>query len=405
MLFNDRAWDEHVPSDGDNLSGEEVTTDEDSDDSSDEEEEEPEDLGEMDAEGSDAEVEFDDDGEVRGEGRPESPSRDEEEDRDEYDADNDGSDDPFDEDDDDGNGGNGGERKKKRRKTERQEDSSTQHGDQQQPPSSPRDGAPDDDSLAADRRELDAADADLRDQEQHQDQNADNNNDDEPPMSLADLRHDRRNRIRVYYASGTHHSSPVSWMAYTLLSTQLRYGTVGDLLWLACVGVTDSYLHGRIDKAGYVSFANDLRRHVRRVYPDDDIDRASAAAYAELLDGTGLSNAYTGPHTQLSLSENGKIITQNDEYRFFLLRHTSLWNAMLYSPYVCSKMQLWNGAGMGRWREMLAKMGLPIEQCQQPYAFMKPGLKRRLREVVTEHAEVCIVVLSAQMPCLLPHCR
>ena len=217
---------------------------------------------------------------------------------------------------------------------------------------------------------------------------------DEPPLSLADLRHDRRNRIRVYYASGSHHSSPVSWMAYTLLSTQLRYGTVGDLLWLACVGVTDSYVHGRIDKAGYVSFANDLRRHVRRVYPDDDVDRATSAAYAELLDGTGLSNAYTGPHTQLSLSENGKILTQNDEYRFFLLRHTSLWNAMMYSPYVCSKMQLWNGAGMGRWREMLAKMGLPLEQCQQPYAFMKPGLKRRLRDVMNEHAEVCVVSYS-----------
>ena len=116
--------------------------------------------------------------------------------------------------------------------------------------------------------------------------------------------------------------------------------------------------------------------------------RASSAAYAELLDGTGLSRAYSGPHTQLSLSENGKILTQNDEYRFYLLRHTSLWNAMMYSPYVCAKMQLWNGAGMGRWREMLAKMGLPLEQCQQPYAFMKPGLKRRLREVVSEHAEV-----------------
>lgn len=388
VLFNDRAWDDDVPSDGDNLSGEEVTTEEDSDDdsSSEEEEEEPEDLGQQDAEGSDAEVEFDDDGDVQGEGR-EQPQEEEGDDQQEqqrdqdqqgadYDADQD--DDPFheDEDDDEDNDDNNTDRRrKKRRKTEGSNDGDGDgSGDG-------REDAADDDSLAADRRELDAAD--------HQE-----DGDEEPPVSVSQLRQERRSRIRVYYASGSHHSSPVSWMAYTLLSTQLRYSTVGDLLWLACVGVTDSYLHGRIDKAGYATFAQDLRRHVRRVYPDDDIDRASSAAYAELLDGTGLSNAYSGPHTQLSLSENGKILTQNDEYRFYLLRHTSLWNAMMYSPYVCAKMQLWNGAGMGRWREMLAKMGLPLEQCQQPYAFMKPGLKRRLREVVSEHAEVSSGVLS-----------
>lgn len=390
VLFNDRAWDDDVPSDGDNLSGEEVTTDEDSDDDSDEEEEEPEDLGLQDAEGSDAEAEFDDGGDVQGEGREEEEGggADAPSDRQQgadYDGDHD--DDPFHEDDDDedDDGDNTDRRRKKRRKTEGGGSKEDGNGDDEDAgdhvPASPRrEDAADDDSLAADRRELDAAD--------HDHQEGEEGGDEEPPASISQLRQERRSRIRVYYASGSHHSSPVSWMAYTLLSTQLRYATVGDLLWLACVGVTDSYLHGRIDKAGYATFAQDLRRHVRRVYPDDDIDRASSAAYAELLDGTGLSRAYSGPHTQLSLSENGKILTQNDEYRFYLLRHTSLWNAMMYSPYVCSKMQLWNGAGMGRWREMLAKMGLPLEQCQQPYAFMKPGLKRRLREVVSEHAEV-----------------
>ena len=389
VLFNDRAWDDDVPSDGDNLSGEEVTTDEDSDDDSDDDSDEEEDLGRQDAEGSDAEAEFDDGGDVQGEGREEEEGgADAPSDRQQgadYDGDHD--DDPFHEDDDDedDDGDNTDRRRKKRRKTEGGGSNEDGDGDDEDDgdhvPASPRrEDAADDDSLAADRRELDAAD--------HDHQEGEEGGGEEPPASISQLRQERRSRIRVYYASGSHHSSPVSWMAYTLLSTQLRYATVGDLLWLACVGVTDSYLHGRIDKAGYATFAQDLRRHVRRVYPDDDIDRASSAAYAELLDGTGLSRAYSGPHTQLSLSENGKILTQNDEYRFYLLRHTSLWNAMMYSPYVCAKMQLWNGAGMGRWREMLAKMGLPLEQCQQPYAFMKPGLKRRLREVVSEHAEV-----------------
>lgn len=370
VLFSDRSWEDDVPSDGDDLSGDGMTTDEEdgSEDGGGEGGSEAgEDLGELDADGSDAEEEFDDGGEVRGEGGGGWDGRLKEEARDgmggrgdpEYDADRDDDDDADDDDDDedpfaeDGDvDGAAGPRTKRRRKG--------------------TGGTIDNDRADDDRTDGGAGQG--------------------RPASLSDLRRARRNRIRAYYASGSHHSSPVSWMTYNLLSTQLRYGSVGDLLWLACVGVTDSYLHGRIDKAGYATFAGDLRRHVRRVYPDDDIERAGSAAYAEHLDGTGLAGG-TGagtaaePRTMLTLSENGRILAQSDEYRFFLLRHTTLWNAMMFSPYVCSRMELWKGSGQARWREMLARMGLPLDQCQQPYAFMKPSLKRRLREVVNEHAE------------------
>jgi hypothetical protein len=51
-------------------------------------------------------------------------------------------------------------------------------------------------------------------------------------------------------------------------------------------------------------------------------------------------------------------------------------------------MELWKSSGITRLKEMLAKMGLPLAQCQQPYAFMTPSLKRRLKIMMIEHEEV-----------------
>mmetsp|Transcript_6417 Transcript_6417/g.9325 ORF Transcript_6417/g.9325 Transcript_6417/m.9325 type:complete len:872 (-) Transcript_6417:111-2726(-) len=206
-------------------------------------------------------------------------------------------------------------------------------------------------------------------------------------LSIKNQRNQRRNKIRRYYASGTYYSSPVSFMVYTLLSTQLRFEAVGDLLWLACIGVTDAYVHSRLDLEGYDLFSRELKRHVYRVYPDTSgdsgiLERSANAFYAEsLYDGTQLTQ------TKVGVSENGRILFQEEEFRFFLLRHSSLWDAMTLSPYVYTSLELWKNAGKNKLKEMLAKMGLPIVQCRQPYAFMKPGLKRRLRKMVLEHAK------------------
>merc|ERR1719162_2960803 len=65
---------------------------------------------------------------------------------------------------------------------------------------------------------------------------------------------------------------------------QLRFGDTPDLLWLACVGVTDAYLHGRLDVAGYGAVALDLRRHAGRLFPNGAVDRAGRTVYAEELE-------------------------------------------------------------------------------------------------------------------------
>ena len=239
-------------------------------------------------------------------------------------------------------------------------------------------------------------------------------------ISMREQYEKRRNHIRNYYNNGSFYSSPVSFMTY-ILSTKLRHSSVGDLLWLACVGVTDAYIHNRLDLSGYIRLSMDLQDRIGNMYADTDyIYRNGGGDYdnsvyntnmihqqvqntfhAEELysssqndpygtgdNGSVIDTNYNGPMTKVGFSDNGKIIVQKDEFRFFLLRHVSLWDAMVLSSEVNTKMELWKSSGIKKLQEMLAKMGVPLSQCQQPYAFMKPMLKRRLKMVIEEHAEV-----------------
>jgi len=205
------------------------------------------------------------------------------------------------------------------------------------------------------------------------------------PSSNKSRSQKRRDQIQIYYTAGSFYSSPIAFMAYTLLSTQLRHDSIGDLLWLACIGVTDAYIHNRLDIIGYLKLATELKNHVNRVYPSSDglVRRSAKTFHAEDL----LHHDYNGELTKVGTSDNGKILTEEKEFRFFLLRHTSLWDAMRLSPDVNTRMELWRNSGVKRLQEMLAKMGMPLMQCKQPYAFMKARMKRKLKVMVEDHAE------------------
>ena len=78
----------------------------------------------------------------------------------------------------------------------------------------------------------------------------------------------RRKRLESYYTTGSFFGSPAAFIAYRL-AMQLRFGDQSDLLWLACVGVTDAYLHARLDLSGYTALTMELRRLCLRLFPND----------------------------------------------------------------------------------------------------------------------------------------
>lgn len=220
--------------------------------------------------------------------------------------------------------------------------------------------------------------------------NCNNNNDNNSPPSMTprDLHKERRVRLRHYYAEGSFYGSPAAYTTYTI-ATQLRFQHVGDLLWLACVGLTDAYVHSRIDVAGYSALAMQLRNICHGLYPNDDFSRVSNTIYSEQLLASSSSRGAEASHqplTRIAFSGNGRILTESD-FRFFLLRHSSLFDAMVYSDYVSTKFQLSTAKGMLKLQEMLAKMGFPLDECHQPFAFMKPSLRRQLQDRFRESAE------------------
>lgn len=344
VLFNDRPLEEEeVVSDGDNLSGDESSSSSESDDDDESSEEE---------------------NEERDEGEQEFELEDE-----------------------------GGEREVKRRKIQRADGDSDDDDDDDNAGGDNFKKGRDDDQNPLDTT---AATADMTltstqddDSVQNQSTTQQQQQQQQPTISLRELHRQRRNRIRLHYSSGSYHASPSSWTAYTL-STQLRFGDTPDLLWLACVGVTDAYLHGRLDVSGYSALTVDLKRHVGRLFPNELVDRAGRAVYAEDLE-RGFNNINASSEgeamTQISLSENGRILSQ-PEYKFMLLRHTTLWESILHSNFVASKMQVWKQTGRQKLMELLAKMGFPLDQCRQPWAFVSTGMRKRLSERLEECTEV-----------------
>ena len=163
------------------------------------------------------------------------------------------------------------------------------------------------------------------------------------------------------------------------------------MLWLACVGLTDAYVHARVDLIGYATMAEQLSDWCNKMYPNSMVDRITNTVYAEDLLGGGSLEDGGGVKTKVTLSDNGRIASQKD-YRFFLLRHTSLLDSMLYSDYVYTRLQINTKKGEQKFMEMLAKMGLPLDECRQPFCFMKPTLRRRLKEKLNTYAEVRVVL-------------
>ena len=201
-----------------------------------------------------------------------------------------------------------------------------------------------------------------------------------PTMTPKELHKNRRDRLRQYYSSGSYYGSPAAYTAYTIAS-QLRFQEISDLLWLACVGVTDAYVHARLDVSGYSVLAMQLRNICHGLFPNDEYSRVSNTIYSEHLLGTKSNQL-----TRIAFSGNGRILTEPD-FRFFLLRHSSLYDSMVYSDYVSTRLQLSTAHGMLQLHEMFAKMGFSLEECRQPFAFMKSSLRRQLQSKLREYAE------------------
>ncbi|KAI8378160.1 DNA replication pre-initiation complex subunit Cdc45 [Choanephora cucurbitarum] len=182
----------------------------------------------------------------------------------------------------------------------------------------------------------------------------------EQGISLNALRSKRRQQnklIQDYYEAGAYYANSVSGVMYEL-AHQLGKSS-NELLWFGIVGVTAQYIFERIDTARYTEKLELFKDDRARLNIDRNED-------GQLLNPTQV------------------IIRAEDEYRFMLFRHWSLYESMYHSGYVSSKLGVWKDAGKKRLNNMFAKMGFSLQQCQQIYTHMDMDLKQTLRNKI-EH--------------------
>ncbi len=182
-----------------------------------------------------------------------------------------------------------------------------------------------------------------------------------------DPKKELRDRVTLYKNLRASYGKPSSWMLFELTSGRSNFL---DTMWQAILGVTDQYERQRLDEEQYEEIFNDLHLQL-----------------ANYLSSRNERNKYTvgdeDNRVVVPGAQTGHIEEAHD-YRFFLYRHWSLFDAMCYSPYVAAKMKTWKKQGSVRLQEMLAKMGISLEECKQMYQFMAPESKNHFSEKIND---------------------
>jgi cell division control protein 45 len=214
---------------------------------------------------------------------------------------------------------------------------------------------------------------------------------------LLRMRRQNEATLREYYRLGASYSEPVSSMIYSLASDLGREDN--DLLWLCIVGVTSMELYGRSSAGiavpvrvtdtrtarGWLGMRGArirqlLRDEVRRLNPPD--------LGSSVTNPSRLAIEASGIIPTTARSPEDTSIRLSPEPKFLLIRHWSLYDSMLHSPYLFSRLRTWSEVGLKRLHKLLAKMGVSLVQCRQSYAHMDMMLKRELRTKLLKYASL-----------------
>ncbi|KAJ4868166.1 cell division cycle 45 [Raphanus sativus] len=173
----------------------------------------------------------------------------------------------------------------------------------------------------------------------------------------ADLAYDFH---RDYYKMGTFHGKPSGCLLFEL-SHMLRKNT-NELLWLACVSLTDQFVHERLTDERYQAAVMELEQHINS---SGNIDKVTSVT---LKDGTKVR------------APDCSRISYEEEPRLMLLREWNLFDSMLCSSYIATKLKTWSDNGIKKLKLLLARMGFALIECQQKFPYMNNEVKRKMKQ-------------------------
>ncbi|KAK3017069.1 hypothetical protein RJ639_007000 [Escallonia herrerae] len=166
---------------------------------------------------------------------------------------------------------------------------------------------------------------------------------------------------KEYYYMGTFHGKPSGCLMYDLCHS-LRKNT-NELLWLACVALTDQFVHERLTTERYQAGVMELEQHINS---SGNLDTVTSVT---LKDGTKVS------------APDSSRIAYEDEPRLMLLQEWNLFDSMLCSSYIATKFKTWSDNGMKKLMLLLAQMGFALQECKQKFQYMSVEIKRKMKDM------------------------
>ncbi|KAL4558378.1 hypothetical protein LXL04_036577 [Taraxacum kok-saghyz] len=166
---------------------------------------------------------------------------------------------------------------------------------------------------------------------------------------------------KEYYHMGTFHGKPSGCLMYEL-SHYLRKNT-NDLLWLACVSLTDQFVHERLTNERYQAGVMELKQHINS---SGNLDTLTSVT---LKDGTKVC------------APDASRITYEDEPRLMLLQEWNLFDSMLCSSYMATKLKTWSDNGTKKLMLLLAQMGFALDESKQKFRYMSAEIKRTMKDM------------------------
>jgi cell division control protein 45 len=177
----------------------------------------------------------------------------------------------------------------------------------------------------------------------------------------------RRRKLREWYSfEKSGFSPPTAMMMMNLVWGKMGSHVPLDAVWQAILGVTDQYQRSHINADEY----DDMCEQLKILLGDHLTTASERIRYTARGEGE--------EEVVVSGFEAGQIQSVT-EFRFFLYRHWSLFEAMYHSPYIASKIPVWQAQGTVKLKELLAKTGVPLYQCNQVYTSMAPLLRDHFR--------------------------
>lgn len=181
------------------------------------------------------------------------------------------------------------------------------------------------------------------------------------------IRAKKRQMIQNYY-SGSYFGYPSANLLYKL--TTLLHKEDNETLWLSIISITDHYLQLRIDSKMYETLYAQTHGEVLRLNRNRDtkiIKSKSSNTEEQIIEN---KDDYGDVDIKTSNREPKTILLET-EYKLYLYRHWSLYDSFIYSNYTLGSLTSWREPGKKEVQKLLAFMGIPLDQANQKYLYMK----------------------------------